>query len=232
MSEIDAKRGAVHERAEKLATEYFLRYGRIPVELKEVLAATVSDTALRKSNPYHDALGRFTFAPGYGVVSGTQKPVGRWGGQDPGAISVTLKNGETVKDAYDKLLLMPKDVSLADNVKQGEELRALPSVFTPGFFLPRYDTIFPPVKEGAMIYWFARGQPMDYQRTRSSTDKINKAYIDFGNWWCLNLKGTYYYLASYRRKPVSNTRKRNENKQQEMDSGLRRNDAYLFWLTT
>ncbi len=46
MSEIDAKRGAVHERAEKLATEYFLRYGRIPVELKEVLAATVSDTAL------------------------------------------------------------------------------------------------------------------------------------------------------------------------------------------
>ncbi|MGB4102292.1 MAG: hypothetical protein WBK91_10360, partial [Alphaproteobacteria bacterium] len=42
----------------------------------------------------------------------------------------------------------------------------------------------------------------------------------------------YYYLASYRRKPVSNTRKRNENKQQEMDSGLRRNDAYLFWLTT
>ncbi len=57
--------------------------------------------------------------------------------------------------------------------------------------------------------------------------------------WCLNLKGIYYYLESYRRKPVSNTRKRNENKQQEMDSHerlpgvqMRRNDAYLFWLTT
>ena len=40
----------------------------------------------------------------------------------------------------------------------------------------------------------------------------------------------YYFQASYRRKPVSNTRKRNANKQQEMDSGLRRNDAYLFWV--
>lgn len=151
-----------------------------------MLAATVSDAALRKLNPYHDALGRFTFAPGspvsYGKPSDAKKPVGRWGGQDPGAISVTLKNGKTVKGANDKPLLMPKGVSLADNVKQGEKLRAMPSVFTPGFFLPRYDTIFPPVKEGAMIYWFAPGQPMDYQRTRSSTDKINKAYIDFGNY--------------------------------------------------
>ena len=68
MTGLDEKRQAVYGRAEKLATEYFLRYGRMPVELKEVLAATVSDAALRKFNPYHDALGRFTFGPENWVV--------------------------------------------------------------------------------------------------------------------------------------------------------------------
>ncbi|MGB4102140.1 MAG: hypothetical protein WBK91_09585 [Alphaproteobacteria bacterium] len=54
----------LRRKAQRVATAYFLRYGRIPVEVKEVLAATESLAAVQKFNPYHDDRGRFTFAPG------------------------------------------------------------------------------------------------------------------------------------------------------------------------
>lgn len=41
----------LHRKAQRVATAYFLRYGRIPVEVKEVLAATESLEGLRKYDP-------------------------------------------------------------------------------------------------------------------------------------------------------------------------------------
>ena len=55
---VEERRAALHDKAARLAFRHYLRSGRVPREVREVLAA------VWKFNPYHNDRGRFTFAPG------------------------------------------------------------------------------------------------------------------------------------------------------------------------
>ncbi len=61
---VEDRLAALHDKAARLAFRHYLRSGRVPREVREVLAATESLAAVWKFNPYHDDRGRFTFAPG------------------------------------------------------------------------------------------------------------------------------------------------------------------------
>ncbi len=171
----EKERKELHEKAVNLAFAFYLRKGRILPIINEVAALTASPDifakALHKFNQNHDPVnGQFTSgASGSAADSNTSSRK-----KDPGAIPVKLSDDSTViNPKTNQPLLMPADVSLSNNAKTGENMRFLPSVLT--------GDIMSPDKERAMIDQLDTNRPMDYQRLYDD-GKINKTYIDFGNY--------------------------------------------------
>lgn len=111
-----------------------------------------------------------------------QDPLPRWSGNlaainpvsgataEPGSggdpAPVMLDDGSIVQDPRTGgPLLQPREVSLARNEKIGQLVSWLPH----------------PDREAAMVALFAPGGLMDYQRTYGSDGRINRTFIDFGN---------------------------------------------------
>lgn len=151
-----------------MATAYYLRYGRIPAEVRDILATTTSLEASQKFNPNHDELGRFTFAPGVRDPTYDQPPTGR----DPSAVEVVRRDAGAILNPYERnsALLKPRGVRLSNNIEIGRSLHNLPSMFadttTSRFLLPE--------KEAHMMKLFWRGQSMDYQRIYGNGGKFNR----------------------------------------------------------
>lgn len=150
------------------------------------------EEALRKN----EALQKYS--PDQPRVPAGNPDGGQWtrdGGGADGAVLAYLDDGEpvvytgeTIWDSRGSILLqsgqvlmMPKDVSLAENAILGEKIKHLPSILS-AETIPTILTGNIPLRELAMAELFAPGQKLDYQRTRSRTDKINKTYINFGNY--------------------------------------------------
>ncbi|HME23311.1 MAG TPA: hypothetical protein VKI44_18620 [Acetobacteraceae bacterium] len=118
--------------------------------------------------PTSDHLGQHPFPrrsrdlPDTDAATGTGTTAGSGG--DP--VPVTLDDGSVVQDPRTGgPLLQPAEVSLARNEEIGQLLSRLPH----------------PDREAAMVALFAPGGLMDYQRTYGSDGRINRTFIDFGN---------------------------------------------------
>ena len=91
----------------------------------------------------------------------------------PGSKYVTLKDGSVVWSSFANQrrggpMLMPDGVSLAANIRRGEEIS------------DEHDDIIDQYKD--MFDLFYRNRSMDYQRIYGTGGKINRDYIDFGNY--------------------------------------------------
>jgi hypothetical protein len=106
------------------------------------------------------------------------EPVGRNGGpiantldegahcDAAGAQPLKLSDGSLPLTPEGKPILVPPGISLSDNAAVGISLASLP----------------PWTAASDMLRLFRRGGLMDYQRTFGKPDRINRAYIDFGNY--------------------------------------------------
>ncbi len=99
----------------------------------------------------------------------------------PGSKYITLNDGSVLWDGYVNgghggPMLMPKEVSLEDNVEMGQSLAGFSQVS------PSVDAGVSP-RESAMAYLFLPGYgPMDYQSAYGTGDQYNRNYVDFTNY--------------------------------------------------
>jgi hypothetical protein len=103
-----------------------------------------------------------------------------------GSKYVTLNDGSVLWDGYlnggkGGPMLMPENVSLAADAKDGEQLRASYEALLQS--APDAAGVFPGFREGAMLAWFVPGSgSKDYQSLDNERRNIDPKYVDMTNY--------------------------------------------------